>query len=95
MTGFTFECVLKDPCENVSCPNGVCVAGTCNCDFGYVNVTDVCVETCASKPCEVLPLAICRYRIDLCEKSSRIRVDHKIKHFSCERDCFVCLIEVW
>ena len=22
-------------------------------------------------------------------------VDHKIKHFSCERDCFLCLVEVW
>ena len=22
-------------------------------------------------------------------------VDHKIKHFVCERDCFVCLVEVW
>ena len=80
----------QDLCENVSCANGVCVAGTCNCDFGYINVDNVCViETCASKPCEVLTLGISRYRIDLCEKSSRIRVDHKIKHFSCERDCFV------
>ena len=89
----------QDLCENVSCGNGVCVAGTCDCDFGYINVDNVCVETCASKPCKVLPLAICRYHIYLCDKSSRIRgprngVDHKIKHFACERDCFPCLVEV-
>ena len=45
-----------DLCENVSCSNGFCVAGTCDCDFGYVNIDNVCAETCDSNPCEVLIL---------------------------------------
>ena len=26
--------------------------------------------------------------------NSKYVVDHKIRHFACERDCFVCLVEV-
>ena len=58
-------------CENVSCSNGLCIAGTCHCDFGYVNVENVCEETCDSNPCEVLIFRLKSNRSNLTDEKVR------------------------
>ena len=44
----------QDLCADIICENGLCVAGTCVCDSGYVEIDNVCEETCDSDPCEAL-----------------------------------------
>ena len=44
----------QDLCAGIICENGLCVAGTCVCDSGYVEIDNVCEETCDSDPCEAL-----------------------------------------
>ena len=39
-------------CEGISCGQGACYNGTCQCETGYANVANVCEETCAQNPCK-------------------------------------------
>ena len=43
-----------DLCDEVTCENGFCDAGNCECDSGYVNIENICLETCAVNLCEEL-----------------------------------------
>ena len=47
--GFNFEC---DRCIGVQCENGYCVDGVCDCDDGYVNINNSCIQNCDLEPCE-------------------------------------------
>ena len=45
------ECT-QSKCEGVKCPNGFCDAGQCKCNSGYIEIENICVETCALNPCQ-------------------------------------------
>ena len=40
-------------CDSVICENGSCDAGNCICDDGYVDIENICKQTCNLNPCEV------------------------------------------
>ena len=52
--GFEGRRCETDLCDNLTCENGFCDAGQCICDAGYINIGNICVETCDLNPCEVL-----------------------------------------
>ena len=53
-TGFEGKRCEISVCDSVICPNGSCYAGDCICDDGYVNIRNICEETCALNPCQEL-----------------------------------------
>ena len=40
-----------DLCSDIECGNGTCVGGNCQCDEGYVNDENICLEICESINC--------------------------------------------
>ena len=52
--GFEGQRCEIDLCDSVTCENGPCDAGNCICDDGYVEIVNICKQTCNLNPCEVL-----------------------------------------
>ena len=52
--GFEGQRCEIDLCDDFICGNGSCDAGRCTCDAGYINIDNICKETCDFNPCEVL-----------------------------------------
>ena len=52
--GFGGQRCEKDLCDDVICQNGFCDSGRCICNAGYINIDDICEETCDLNPCEEL-----------------------------------------
>ena len=40
-----------DLCLNVECGNGTCIDGNCQCDEGFANVGNICVDLCEGIDC--------------------------------------------
>ena len=51
--GFEGQRCEIDLCDGVTCENGLCDAGNCICGSGFINIDNICVETCDLNPCEV------------------------------------------
>ena len=43
-------------CDGISCGQGACFNGTCQCETNYTNVDNVCKGTCDLQPCKELIL---------------------------------------
>ena len=56
--GFNGKRCEIDLCEGVICENGFCDAGECSCDDGFLKIGNICKETCATNPCEVVFVAV-------------------------------------
>ena len=54
--GFEGERCEIDLCDSIICENGDCDAGRCTCNEGFINVENICKETCSLNPCEVLSI---------------------------------------
>ena len=39
-------------CLGIQCGSGTCVAGTCQCDKGFININNTCEKTCSVTPCQ-------------------------------------------
>ena len=52
-SGFEGKRCEIDLCDGIFCENGFCDAGNCICDSGFINIENICVETCDLNPCEV------------------------------------------
>ena len=51
--GFEGRRCENDLCDGVTCEKGLCDAGNCICDSSFINIDNICVETCDLNPCEV------------------------------------------
>ena len=51
--GFEGRRCETDLCDDLTCQNGFCEAGSCICNAYFINIENICVETCDLNPCEV------------------------------------------
>ena len=40
-----------DLCSDIQCGNGICIGGNCQCDEGYANIENFCVDLCEGVDC--------------------------------------------
>ena len=58
--GFEGPLCEIDLCDNIDCENGSCDAGRCVCNDGFIEINNLCKETCETNPCQVFIIIIHR-----------------------------------